>query len=464
MKYINLIRFQRIKTIENIAIIIASLMLIYLVFSFYFVNHFFFNTVINGVNISLKTYQEADNIISSYVDNYKLELFEREKEKEAITGQDVQMQYNNKNAVLKVFKSQYSFRWIGSIFKKQKYYIDDLFAYNKQSLQAKITQLNCLNKYIIEPQNVSFKYTGGFYLAMPEVYGNKIQKDKFFEAVEMGILKGETRLILDEKGCYENPKYLLNSNKTFETKNLLNKYAATKINYILRYQNEVLDGDTINKWLRVNENLDIEIDEKAIKAYIQGLSKKYDTVGVARNFKASINRIVEVKGGSYGWKTDCNAEAKVLLENIKHGQLLEREPMYTQMALSRDENDIGDTYVEINITRQHLWFYKGGKLITQGDIVTGNPNKGNSTTVGTYMLNYKQKGSTLRGHNYEADVTYWMPFNGNIGLHDASWRSSFGGQIYKKNGTHGCVNAPLYLAKTVYENIEEGTPIICYKE
>jgi lipoprotein-anchoring transpeptidase ErfK/SrfK len=120
--------------------------------------------------------------------------------------------------------------------------------------------------------------------------------------------------------------------------------------------------------------------------------------------------------------------------------------------------------VEINITRQHVWFYKNGKLITQGDVVTGDPNKGYSTNVGTYMLNYKEKESTLRGANYEAKVTYWMPFNGNIGIHDASWRYSFGGEIYKRNGTHGCINSPLYLAKAIFENIEEGTPIICYEE
>lgn len=80
------------------------------------------------------------------------------------------------------------------------------------------------------------------------------------------------------------------------------------------------------------------------------------------------------------------------------------------------------------------------------------------------MLNYKQENAILRGENYESKVTFWMPFNGNIGIHDASWRYSFGGEIYKGNGSHGCVNAPKYLAKTIFENIEDGTPIICYIE
>jgi lipoprotein-anchoring transpeptidase ErfK/SrfK len=149
---------------------------------------------------------------------------------------------------------------------------------------------------------------------------------------------------------------------------------------------------------------------------------------------------------------------------VKLGETLEKEPVYAQKALPRGEGEIGNTYVEINITRQHLWFYKDGKLITQGAVVTGKPKKGYSTVLGTYMLNYKQKGATLVGEDYEAEVTYWMPFFGNIGLHDASWRYSFGGNIYKRRGSHGCVNAPKYLAKRIFENIEAGTPIICYEE
>jgi len=79
------------------------------------------------------------------------------------------------------------------------------------------------------------------------------------------------------------------------------------------------------------------------------------------------------------------------------------------------------------------------------------------------MLSYKQKGATLSGLGYKTNVTYWMPFYGNIGMHDASWRYSFGGEIYKKNGTHGCINAPFYLAETIYKSIEVETPIICYE-
>ncbi|MDR3598187.1 peptidoglycan binding domain-containing protein [Clostridium sp.] len=464
MKTINIKELLKSEAIGKNIILIASSVLIYLLVSLYFTNHYFFNTVINGVNVSLKAHDDANNIIRSYIKDYGLQLIERDGEIEEIRGQDIGMQYNEKNSISKVYKIQSSFKWISSLLKEQEYYVDDLFFYNKNNLENKINQLNCLNKNIIEPKNVSFKYSNGSYEAVKEVYGNKIYTDKLNEAIKKSILEGKEKLYLDVNLCYENPKYTLSSDKTIETKNLLNKYVSTRINYIFGSQNEILDESIINQWLSVDDKLEVVINEKAVNEYVRGLSKKYDTVGIARKIKSSTNKLVEVKGGFYGWKINCAAETKALLENIKLGEILQKEPIYIQKALFRDEDDIGDTYVEINITMQHLWFYKDGKLITQGDVVTGDPNKGNSTSVGVYMLNYKEKGSTLNGANYEAEVAYWMPFNGNIGIHDASWRYSFGGDIYKRNGTHGCVNAPLYLAKKIFENIEDGTPVICYEE
>ena len=55
-----------------------------------------------------------------------------------------------------------------------------------------------------------------------------------------------------------------------------------------------------------------------------------------------------------------------------------------------------------------------------------------------------------------------MPFNGNIGIHDAGWRNKFGGNIYLTNGSHGCINSPPNLANTIFNNIDASTPVICY--
>lgn len=464
MKRINLKEIFKNKITGNIIIIVTAIIFTYLLIAIFFTNHFFFNTEINGINLSLKSYEEAPDILKKSINDYKLQIIERDGKIEEILGKDIGLQYNEKNSISNVQDRQASLKWIVGLIKKQNYNIGDLVDYNNENLNNKIKELDCLNKDIIEPKNVGFKYLNGSYELIEEVYGNKVKEEKLYEAIENSILNGEVKIDLNEKFCYENPEYTVDSEKAMITKDILNKYISTKITYLFGDKSEVLDGSRINEWLSVDDNLEVIINEKSVKDYVLELSAKYNTVGIARNFKSSTGKMVEVKGGYYGWKINYVAETRMLLENIKLGAILEKEPIYTQKGLNRDEDDIGDTYVEINLTSQHLWFYKDGKLIAQGDVVTGDPGKGYSTKLGTYMLNYKQKEATLRGPNYEAKVTYWMPFNGNIGIHDASWRYSFGGKIYKGNGTHGCVNSPSYLAKTIFENIDEGTPVICYEE
>ncbi|WP_163193046.1 L,D-transpeptidase family protein [Clostridium thermarum] len=452
------------KIFGNIIIFIAVIVFIYLAGSIYFARHFFFNTVINGVDVSFKAKGKVLELIKKQNEAYELELVERNNEIERISGREVGLKMNEIRSVSEVVRSQNGFMWLKSISVPQIYYLESLFAYDEELMKNKINSLKCLNNIIIEPVDVRFEYSKWKYTPKREVFGNKINKDKLIETIKTYILKGQKKLDLNENLCYENPRFTIDSEKTTETLKLLNKYVSTKITYVFGEEKEFIDGDKINQWLKVDENLDVTIDRAAVKKYVQALGEKYDTVGKTRNFETSLGKIVQVKGGPYGWKIDTDAESKALMENIKLGEIFEKEPLYLQKAFSRDGNEIGNTYVEINITRQRLWFYKDGRLIVQGAVVTGNPNKGNSTKVGVFMLNYKQKDTILRGADYEAEVTYWMPFYGNMGIHDASWRHVFGGEIYKRNGTHGCVNVPLYIAKKIFDNIEDGTPIISYEE
>lgn len=457
-------RLFKSKVIANIIISIGSIVLLYLLCSIYFVNHFFINTKINGIDVSLKNYNEANYNLDKSIDEYSIKILGRDGRSEIINGKDIGLVYREKDIKKEIKKHQNAIMWGKSIIDKKEYYIDGIIEYNKDELVKIIDNFDILTKDIVDPINVSFKYSNGIYEIEPEVNGNKIDKDKLKKIIDESIYRGIDKIDLDSNKCYENPLFTSVSDKTIETEELLNKYVSTKITYLFGEKSEELDGNTIKSWLSVNENLDIIINEKYLNEYISNLSSQYNTVGIARKFKTSTGKTVEVKGGYYGWKINSVAERKLLLSDIKLGANIEKEPIYTQEALYRDEDDVGNTYVEINISKQYLWFYKDGKLVAEGSVVTGDPRKGYSTTLGTYMINYKQNGAVLNGPGYEAKVNYWMPFNGNIGIHDASWRYSFGYSIYQNNGTHGCVNSPLSLAKKIYENIEAGTPVICYEE
>ena len=114
--------------------------------------------------------------------------------------------------------------------------------------------------------------------------------------------------------------------------------------------------------------------------------------------------------------------------------------------------------VVVSILNQTLNYYEKGQVVLSSPVVTG---LNNATPKGTYKILSKSRNVTLVGENYESHVRYWMPFIGrSYGLHDASWRSNFGGQIYKTNGSHGCVNLPTNKAAQLYDLIEVGTPVI----
>ncbi len=448
-----------------IIVIIFVIICIYGVFSIYFIKHFYFGTYINEINVSCKTVKEANELLLKESYNYTIKLEERNDVTEYIKGSNINFEYKGSKEAEEIKTSQNPFLWIVNIFSNNKYIINEVYSFDRNLLKEELEKLNCFNSEdIVEPIDACLKYEDGEFKIIKEVYGNKINEEFLYAYLLNSILLGERCINLDEINAYENPKFTSESEKVIKAQNELNKYVSSEIYYIFDNEIEVLDSSIINTWLEVDSTMNVVINEEKIKEYIKTLGIKYDTYGKTRSFKSTTGKNINVLGGNYGWRIDRIKEKEALIKNIKSGEIIKKEPIYLQTALGNHENDIGNTYVEINLTNQYLWFYKSGKIITQGDVVTGNVSRGNATPQGTYTLNYKQKNATLRGANYNSDVKYWMPFNMNIGIHDASWRNSFGGNIYQTSGSHGCINAPEYLAKNIFENIEPGTPIICYKD
>ena len=390
---------------------------------------------------------------------------ERNSIVEDIKGKEIDLKYNKNEILDNIINKQKSSIWIYEIFKRKNYVHDKFFNYDIDLLKESFEKLNCLNdEKTIEPKSASLKFNGIKYEIIDEVYGDKVKKDELFNKIEEAIQYGKVKVNIGEVNCYEKPIYTSNSLELIEAKKICDKYVSSKIVYTFDEATETVDRGVISSWITIDENLNARIDKEKIKEYVKELSRKYDTYGKTRIIATSVGKEVEVKGGNYGFRIDKDKEYTELINAIESGQSIVKEPVYIQKAKNRGDNDIGKTYVEVNITRQQLWFYKDGELVTRGSVVTGNVERGWKTPNGTYVLNYKQKDAVLRGDNYASKVKYWMPFNGNIGLHDASWRGAFGGNVYKNDGTHGCVNLPSYLAKKIFDNIEEGTPIICYTE
>lgn len=238
--------------------------------------------------------------------------------------------------------------------------------------------------------------------------------------------------------------------------------AGVTITYQFGDQSEVLDNDRILSWLKEQEDGSVAIDEQQAKAFVKELAEKYDTAYTTRTFHTTGGRDIQIAQGDYGWRIDQEAETKHLLELLAAKQSAVCEPIYAQTAAVHAKNDWGTTYVEVSLTDQYLWLYKDGHCILESYFVSGNPTRGHATPKGIYGLTYKTRDATLSGEGYDSKVKYWMPFNRNVGLHDAPWRKTFGGQIYRNNGSHGCINLPPANAAKIYENVDKNTPVIVY--
>lgn len=419
----------------------------------YFVNHFCFGCEINGIDVSLKSMYKVKTQMISELQSYKLNLKERGGNNEEIRGSEIHLKYTPEEAFDNFKDKQNPYKWAWAIFNAQDYKMTIGVSYDEKLLKEKVDKLSCFDSSkIIEPENPGFKYTDKGYVIVDEVNGNKVDKDRLYEYVVDAIAQNHKELDLESMGCYIKPQYTSKSPKVMETLGMLNKYVSSKVTYTFEKGRAILDGSVINNCLTVNENLDVTLDEKKLEGYINALSNSYAETGKIRNFTTSSGKTITIDGGDYTYMINAAKEAQYLSGIIKEGKTVTKEPAYIQK----------NAYVEIDLTKQHLWFYKSGTLITQGDIVSGDVNINRGTPEGVYKLKYKKRNAVLRGPGYAAPVNYWMPFNGGIGIHDATWRHKFGGNIYKGDGSHGCINCPYSLAKTIYENIDAGTPVICY--
>lgn len=243
----------------------------------------------------------------------------------------------------------------------------------------------------------------------------------------------------------------------------IQSYENAEITYEIKDYDEKLTSEKIRGFIQLGEGYSVSLKEDEIEKYVQALASTYNTYADVRSFKTSSGDTVEIGGGDYGWIVNKPGEAEQLKADLEAGQPVSREPVYSQRPFAEGKDDIGNTYIEIDYTKQHLWYYENGSLVTETDVVTGNISRDNGSPDGVFKIVYKESPAVLKGEDYESDVTYFMPFAYNVGIHDASWRNGrFGGDIYKSSGSHGCINAPLEIATILYERVKVGTPVIAF--
>lgn len=442
--------------------VLAAAAVIYIGVGVYFQSHFYPGTAINGTNFSFIDAQTAEERIREEAEDYLLAVHDREDRVTYIEGGAIDYFYESDDSIAGLLEAQESMLWPASIGDDHTYTIEVKMTYDESKLMALIEAMACFKEEnIVAPENAYLEYTENGYEIIPEKKGNQPLKEQILLDVKAAIDAREAVLNLDDDD-YVQPTITADDPKLTQKLEMAERYREMTITYDIEGYEQVLDGETISGWITIEDDLTVTVNEDMCAAYAQQLASKYNTYADEREFKTSQGDTITIGGGDYGWIVDKPSEAKRLAEDIRKGESVTREPCYEQRAFVAGTDDIGSTYIEIDYTRQHLWYYREGKLVVESDFVSGDISKGNGSPDGVFKVITRRSPAVLTGEDYESEVTYFLPYAYNVGLHDADWRSSFGGDIYDGDGSHGCVNLPFEAAETLYQEVELGTPVIAF--
>ena len=429
---------------------------------YYFTGHFLPGSVVNGFNCSYMTVEEAEKLLSEKVQASVLTVNTRNNGQESITAEQAGLNYASDGSIKKLMKDQDRFIWFLAFNQKQTYTVPSAIHYDEQKMQNAIEGLKCMQAGQ-DPADAYIGEQNDKFVIIPETEGNALKPEKTTQEIIQAFLTGKTSIDLEKEECYKEPAVRQNDEMLIRNCEQINKLTDVVITYDFDDRTETVDKEVIRNWLKKNKKGDYTLDKKQVAAYISSLAEKYDTVGKDRSFHTYDGREITLNGGTYGWEIDQKAETKELISLIKNGETQVREPVYSHEGLSRKTNDIGYTYIEIDLNGQRMVFYKDGVPSADASIVSGNPYVPNcATPTGCYSVGEKKSGYMVTGEDYPSGVDYWIPFYGNLGINDAPWRGTFGEQLYEFEGTNGSICAPADQVQIIYNSAEENTPVVIY--
>ncbi|MCD8095949.1 MAG: L,D-transpeptidase/peptidoglycan binding protein [Ruminococcus sp.] len=445
------------------------------------------NTYINDTDVSGKTAEEAAELVRQDSDiPDSITIITPDDETVMIKMTSLDGEDNIVNSVEDFYNGQDHAGWYKSRTEETHYTFTVKYDYDRELLYDAVYEKIVANQdEAVEPENAYIQRTDDGFEIVDEVIGTVIDEDKvedLYDFIDGFLDRGDYSISLKNCNCYKSAE--VTADDLAEELEKLNSLYNVEFTFDFTYTTETLSGSEVIDWITFENDNALDgytVDEDKAMEYVEKLADEYDTYGKDRTFNSTTRGEITVEQGSgcYGWWIDQEKTCALLVGLIEDGISATTEPYYyvnpnSQYTYTCNANvrtaddDIGDTYCEVDLEEQHFWYYKDGELEYECDIVSGKPTEERNTPAGVYKLWYKELNKTLTGSNsagetWSTPVTYWNNISTiGIGLHDATWQSSFGGTRYVNYGSHGCINMPYNAAKYVYENVELDTPVIMY--
>ncbi|MDO4404096.1 MAG: L,D-transpeptidase family protein [Atopobiaceae bacterium] len=461
-------------------VVLALLLAAYIAGAMVFRNTFMPGTTINGEDVSFKSLEEVAKSNSDSISSFELSVTGDGLDVH-IKAADVNAAFDGEGYAKTAMKQQDPWSWPLSIFGSHDIQVENTLSYDEARLDDIVgSAVDAVNATATDSTNATavFNEESLKYEIAPEVQGTKIDRSYVLDKVHTVIKNREQAVTFAEDALIKPERYSTDETLIAAVQHVNDCVGAIQDIDYKGQTMHTLGAENLHKWLHLEPDLTVSFDSNACVEWCRGpLSQRIDSVGTSRTFTTPDGREISVSGGTYGWMLDGEALAGYIQENVLAGKAahIEAPWMYEAAAWAPGSNEWGDTYVEIDLGAQHVRYFQGGETVWESDCVSGGMNTGKMhyTPTGVYSITeYMESGNVeLKGEidpvtkqpEYISYVHYWMPFIGNShALHDADWRSSFGGDIYLYNGSHGCVNLPVSKAAELYDMVGVGTVVVVH--
>ena len=434
----------------------------------YYAEKFQPNTKFGSLDISNLTLAQAESKIGSDLNKKEVTLLENGKEVGKFTLEQAGVEVNAHDVLQKAYNAQDPMQWLVSFFNTTEYknVLLNHVVFNDTSLSKTLDGfgLNNQNRTAAVDAKIDYANDKGYYVT-PEQPGNQLDLAKVKEVIVSQIQNGNTAIEINT--AYIEPKIKSDDPKITQVMDQVNKVADAKVTLTIAGKEENITKEQIMSWMGFDSSNNVTLDQAKVQEYVKGLNEKYATFNKVRKFQSTLQGTVNVQPGTLGWSIDSESEAAQLVADITKGGTIKREPTIVGSGYGSNGNDIGNSYVEVDLANQTMFVYRNGQQVLSTPIVSGRT--GTETVPGAYSAWDKQQNATLAGTNprtdshYTQPVAYWIPFDATgQGIHDANWQSSFGGDNWVSHGSLGCINTPPGVMGDVYANVELGMPVIVF--
>lgn len=436
----------------------------------YYAEKFTPNTRYGSVNIGNLTLAEAEKQINEDINKETITLIEKGKELGKITLGDLGVEVAPDEILKATYESQDPSQWVVNLFDgtEVKNVLGHSVTVDAEQVKGALDKLNITNDEREKAVDAAIDYSDEKgYFVEPGQSGTEIDYDKLSEAIVDSLDKNTDKVELES--VYAEPIIGEDSEQVTKTMDYINQILDTKITLQVAGDDITIPREELQQWIHFDANNALYIDEEMVYAYVNALNDKYSTEGKDRQFESTLQGTVTVPAGILGWSIDVDTEVQQIIADIRNHQDVTRKMAFTGVGNRLGEkDDIGSTYIEIDLTNQMMYLYVDGENIVATDIVSGQI--GAETVPGANAVIEMLKDTDLVGYNqflkvnYKVPVGYWIRFDYQAqGIHDANWQWSFGGDTYLYSGSLGCINTPIDQVSEIYANIEYGTPVLVFQ-